>query len=68
MIRFIKKVTRPSSSKGKSPVSAQPLLYSKPASPLPNNNIIVMAMDYKADARAKEINPAQPTHGSPKMI
>jgi hypothetical protein len=55
-------MTRPSSSKEKSPVPARPLLYSKPASPLPNNNIIVVAMDYKVDARAKEIDPAQPTY------
>ncbi len=45
---------------------ARPLLDSKPASPPPNNNIIVMAMDYKADAHAKEIDPAQPTHWAAK--
>ncbi len=55
-------MTRPSSSKGKSPVPAQPSLDSKPASPPPNNNIIVTAMDYKANACKKEINPAKPTH------
>jgi hypothetical protein len=59
-------VTRPSSSKGKSPVPAQPLFDSEPASPLPNNDIIVAAMDYKADARAKESNPTQPTHRAAK--
>jgi hypothetical protein len=61
-----KLVTRPSLSKEKSPVPARPSLYSKPASPPPNNDIIVAAMDYKADARAKEINPAQPTHWAAK--
>ncbi len=61
-----KLVTRPSSSKGKSPVPAWPLFDSKPASPPPNNNIIVAAMDYKADACAKEINPTQPTHQATK--
>jgi hypothetical protein len=55
-------VTRPSLSKGKSPLPARPSFDSKPASPLPNNDIIVAAMDYKADARTKEINPTQPTH------
>jgi hypothetical protein len=62
MIKFIKIVTRPSSFKGKSPVPAQPSLNSKPTSPLPNNDIIVAAMDYNADACKKEINPVQPTH------
>ncbi len=55
-------MTRPSSSKGKSPVPARPLFDRKPASPPPNNDIIVAAMDYKADSRTKEINPTQPTH------
>jgi hypothetical protein len=59
-------VTRPISSKGKSPVPAQPLFDSKPATPPPNNDIIVAAMDYKADARAKKINPTQPTHWAAK--
>ncbi len=59
-------VTKPSSSKGKSPVPAQPSFDSKPASPPPNNEIIVTAIDYKADARAKEIDPTQPTHRATK--
>jgi hypothetical protein len=59
-------VTRPSSSKVKSLGPARPSLDIKLASSPPNNNIIVAAMDYRADACVKEIDQAQPTHWAAK--